>query len=57
MFFFVRVCACGHFVNDRHISMQNLIAFLRTTLKEIQPQDVSQKDQSKKEGKQHKKTT
>lgn len=41
--FSLSVCACGHFVNDQHISIQNLIAFLRSTLKEIQHQHTLDK--------------
>ena len=32
----VCVCVCGPLVNDHHISIQNLIACLRSTLKETQ---------------------
>lgn len=34
--FLLSVCACGLFVNDHRISIQNLIAFLCGTLKETQ---------------------
>lgn len=40
MFFFVSLCVCGHFVNDHRISIPYLIAFLPSTLKEIQHQDT-----------------
>lgn len=49
---------CGPLVNDHHISIQNLIAFLRSTLKEIQHgQQKEERLQSMNAGKQDKNNT
>lgn len=49
---------CGPLVNDHHISIQNLIAFLRSTLKEIQhDQQKEERLQSMNAGKQDKNNT
>lgn len=54
----VCVCVCGPLANDHHISIQNLIAFLRSTLKVIQhDQQKEERLQSMNPGKQDKNNT
>lgn len=55
VFFFSYVRACGLFVNDHHISILYLIAFLNCG-GNLTPEYDSQKDQCTKGGRRHKKT-